>query len=533
MEIGGIMNKQKSVLFNLLLLAGILVFINMVSITIFHRLDFSKGKIYSLSKASKNAVKGLDDRILVKAFFTKNLPGEFADARRFTSDILAEYQAYSRGKLRYEFVDPADEQELKDEAQKYQIHPMNLRTIENDKFEMREVYMGLVFMYRGKSEVIPFVQKTQGLEYDITSNIKKITSQGLKKVAFYDSSGGEVDPALQMQGIQGYYATAKELLSGNYELQEVDLKSEIDISNSMLIFTGVEESLEESQLYNLDQYLMKGGNILLLQERVKASLQEQTAEANESNLFQLLSHYGINIKNNLVTDAECGTIQVQTQQGFFRMATPMQYPFMPVINSVNADHLITKNQANIQLIFASEIDSTKTLPGNHFEPLLFTSAHSGETKPPRLDININQFRNINLKNMLQDGPKIVAGIFSGIFPSYFANSSEFKDGIPESADASIIVIPDSDFIKEGAGGTVKGNLNFFLNSVDFLAGESALIQIRSREIEYTPLKELENSQRKIVKWLNILLPSFLLILFGIIRYQKELKRRKLIGELYE
>ncbi len=40
---------------------------------------------------------------------------------------------------------------------------------------------------------------------------------------------------MQMQGIQGYYTTAKELLAGNYDLQEVDLKSEIDISNAMLI----------------------------------------------------------------------------------------------------------------------------------------------------------------------------------------------------------------------------------------------------------------------------------------------------------
>ena len=76
-------------------------------------------------------------------------------------------------------------------------------------------------------------------------------------------------------------------------------------------------------------------------------------------------------------------------------------------------------------------------------------------------------------------------------------------------------------------------MEFLLNAVDFLASEEALIEIRSREVIYKPLKEISNGAKKAVRWLNILLPSFLLILFGILRYQKELRRRKFIGELYE
>jgi ABC-type uncharacterized transport system involved in gliding motility auxiliary subunit len=76
-------------------------------------------------------------------------------------------------------------------------------------------------------------------------------------------------------------------------------------------------------------------------------------------------------------------------------------------------------------------------------------------------------------------------------------------------------------------------LDFVQNAVDYLASESALIEIRSRGTEYRPLKEIPTSARKIVKWINILLPSLLLIIFGILHYRAELKRRKYIGELYE
>jgi len=68
---------------NLIIFIAIIVFLNLVSITIFTRMDLSKGKIYSLSKSSKEAVRNLEDRLVVKAYFSKNLPGEFADARRF------------------------------------------------------------------------------------------------------------------------------------------------------------------------------------------------------------------------------------------------------------------------------------------------------------------------------------------------------------------------------------------------------------------------------------------------------------------
>ena len=103
---------------NLIIFVAIIVLVNLVSITIFTRMDLSKGKIYSLSKSSKEAVRNLEDRLVVKAYFSKNLPGEFADARRFANDLLSEYQAYSRGKLRFEFLDPKDENRLKEEARK-------------------------------------------------------------------------------------------------------------------------------------------------------------------------------------------------------------------------------------------------------------------------------------------------------------------------------------------------------------------------------------------------------------------------------
>jgi len=335
--------QKKNIIISAVIFVAIIIFLNLVSVSLFGRLDLSKGKIFALSKSSKEAVRSLEDRLVVKAYFSKNLPGEYADTRRTVQDKLSEYQAYSHGKLRYEFIDPADEEDLKAEAQKNQIFPASMRVVENDKFEVREVYMGLAFHYQGKSESIPLIQNTRGLEYDITKTIKKITAAGLKKVAFFTTAEAPPQIPGYPQQNNDSYATLKQTISESYELSETKLMEEIPDGTEALIFAGIDDSLAVEQLYNLDQFLMKGGNILFFQDRVFADIQNQKADPIKSNLFDLLESYGINIGVNLVTDANCGQVNIQRQQGFFRMNTPVNYPFLPIINDVNKDNMIVNH----------------------------------------------------------------------------------------------------------------------------------------------------------------------------------------------
>ncbi|MBC8415854.1 MAG: Gldg family protein [Candidatus Cloacimonetes bacterium] len=525
---------KKNIWFDIIILIAIVIFVNLVSLSIFTRIDLSQGKIYSLSKSSKQAVKNLEDRLVIKAYFSRNLPGEYADARRFTQDILSEYQAYSRGKLRFEFIDPSDEESLKKEAQQNQIMPVSMRVVENDKLEIREVYMGLAFLYKDKVESLPVIQNTRGLEYDVTSSIKKISAVGLKKVAFLELPKENEIPQMPGQpNMNDEFATIRQFISESYEVSKTDLVNPVKDDIDALIIAGVTDSLSIPQLFNLDQFLMRGGNILFFQDRISTNLQTQTAETINSNLFGLIGTYGVLIKPNLVTDAVCGQVNVQQQRGMFRMMTPVSYPFFPVINNVNKENLIVKNLDFMQLIFASEIDTTQMGSEINFEPLFYTSENSGEITMPRLDIGLQRYMNQDLRKMFIEEPKIVAGIYSGLFKSFFAPGMDNPNVISETSSGRILYVTDSDFIKDGAGAGVKGNLDFVLNSVDYMVSEEALIEIRSRETTFRPLKEVSSATRKFVKWFNILFPSFLLIILGILRYRAELKRRKFLGELYE
>lgn len=522
--------NRKNIWTGFIILLAIIIFVTLLSQSFFTRLDFTRGKIYSLSKASKQAVKNLDDRMIVKAYFSKSLPGEYADARRFTQDLLDEYQAYSGGNLRYEFVDPKDEDELKEEAQKNQIQPMTMRVNEQDQLVLREIYMGLAFLYQDKVESIPFVQNTQGLEYDITKTIKKISAQSMKQLAFFSTDNEEV--AIGRGQTATPYQSVRQMIAESYEVNDTDMMEPLTIDTDALLITSIMDSISEEQLYNLDQYIMQGGNVLLFQDQVIADIQQSQASVNNSNLFELLEHYGIVAKKNLVADAECGQIQITQSRGFFRVNTPVKYPFFPIVTQRNKENPIVKNLDIMQMVFVSEIDTSKAV--SSFEPLLYTSSNSGQATGPRFDIGYNKFMQKDLKKELQEGQKILAGIYSGSFTSYYVESEEHPDTIPETDNAKIIFVPSGNFIREGAGAGVQGNLDFTLNSVDYLTGDASLIQIRSRETEYRPLKPVEtNSMRQLIKWANILLPSLLLIIYGILRWRKETKRKSHIGDLYE
>ncbi len=513
--------KQNSKWTNTIIFAVILVFLNLVSISIFTRLDLSQGKVYSLSKSSKEIVKNLDDRILVQAYFSKNLPSQYADLRRYVEDMLDEYAAYGKGNFKFEFIDPTDEEKLKKEAQQNGIQPATMRVNENDQLVIREVYLGLAFHYHDKVESIPIVQNSQGLEYDITSKIKKITESNMQKVAFFALDDEEPDPRYPRPG---KYDTVKLLIGESYELVTTTLEEELADDISVLVFAGVNEDLSEEQLQNLDKYIVQGGKIMFFQDRVDANLQQQSAKLLESNIFDLLSFYGIKIKENLVADAKCGQISIQRRQGIFSMNTPVNYPYLPLITNMNKEHPITKNIDMIQAVFISELDTLHT--ALKFEPLFYSSENSSTTSSPNFNIRIEQYMKRDLRMMLNDGKKVLGGIYSGNVKSKYDNKLE-------SQDTEIIFIADSDFIMNGGGAGSDGNLNFFINSIDYLSGQKSLINLRSRETVYRPLKEVSNSQKDFIKYLNVILPVLLLILVGIIIHRKEIKRRKQIGEIYE
>ncbi|MEO8167777.1 MAG: GldG family protein, partial [bacterium] len=289
------------------IVAVILILLNIVSVRLFGRLDLTKNNLFTLSDASKNLVKNLDDKLTVKAYFTEELPAPYNNIRRSVLDQLNEYKAYSKGNLQFEFIDPAGEKG-EQEAQQQGIQPVQVQVIDNEQMQVKKAYMGLVLLYEDKKEVLPVIQNTSTLEYDLSSTIKRLTSKDQKKIAFL---AGQGEPSLQE------LQRAQQLLSKQYNVQTVDLSKGQPLGPDIaaLIVMGPKSEFSEHAKYLLDQYIMNGGKVAFLLNKVDADLQQRFGRVVDLKLEDMLENYGLRINPDLIRDAQCAPISIVQQEG--------------------------------------------------------------------------------------------------------------------------------------------------------------------------------------------------------------------------
>ena len=257
---------KKSVLVPGLLLFTMLFLFNAISNNYFFRLDLTDNKMYSLSASSKSVVKQVDDLLAMKVYFSDDLPGEYANNRRYLQDLLEEFEAISDGNIRFEFFRPEDDQNIEQEAQKAGIMPVQMQVVENDKMEVKRVLMGMVILYEDKKEVLPVIQTTTGLEYEITTKIKKLveTNKPVIGIAVLESQSDQ-------------FQTIRNVLNQRYSVRPINFAEKISSDINAVLMGGVSDSLSSEENKNLIEYLERGGNLFLTQNRIKTNLQVQQA----------------------------------------------------------------------------------------------------------------------------------------------------------------------------------------------------------------------------------------------------------------
>lgn len=509
-----------------LLLLGILLVINLISTQIFGRMDLTEGKVYTLSKGSRELVKNLEDPLTIKAYFSQDLPAPYNANARYLRDQLDDYKAYSGGKLKYEFVDPGSEADLEKEAQSFQIPPVQVNAVEKDRLEVKKVYMGLVFLYQDKHETIPLVQSTAGLEYDVTSTIKRLTSRERTKVGILQGLGAP-DLYQEMNNLRS-------ILERNYDVQTVTLTRNQLVPDGIqvLLVIGPSENFDDWSKFAIDQFIMKGGKVAFLLNKVSADLQSSQARKSALNIDDWTKNYGFKINDDLVMDVHCGMVNMQQRMGFFTISNAINYPFFPQVTSFNAANPMVKDLENIMLFFPSSIDTTYAAEKGLMVAPLFTSSKQSKLQTGRYDIS-PQVR-LDTKTFTE-GPFVLGIALDGSFRSYF-EGKEIPRGdttvvrpadlaiVSQSPETRIVVVADA-HLAQDAYASDPSNTAFLLNLVDWLALEEDLIQIRTREVTSRPIAEVSEGVKATVKYANIFASPILVILVGVVRWQIRRRRK--------
>lgn len=501
-------SKRAQALVRMLLVFGILALANIVSVRLFARFDLTDQGVFTLSDASRNLAEGLDDRVSVTAYFTEDLPAPYNATRRAVLDMLNEYRAYAGANLYYTFVNPVGE-EGEREAQQAGVPPVEVQVVEQDQFQVKRAFLGLVLQYEDKKETIPVVQNLGSLEYDLSSAIKRLTSQSKKQVGFTQGHGET--PVQQWQ-------RAYQELSRNYDLVPVDLASSSDVPQNLaaLLVIAPTSAFSDSSAAAIDRYIMGGGTAAFLINRMNVDLNAQyrLAQPSDVGLDKLLESYGTRVNADLIRDQRCANITVMQQQGFFQIQSQVPFPYLPNAASFS-DNAVVKDLQSVIFFFASSVDTSFAASrGLTAEVLIRSSEKSGRATGMTL---VDPFQKFQPTDWTEQNVPLAAAV-TGSFPSAFAGTP-LAPSVTKSPSTRMIVVGDGDFVKDELAGA-RGNATLFNNIVDYLADDAGLITIRSKNIAQPPLDVLEDGTKQAVKFANLLVPPFLVVGYGLLRWRR-------------
>ncbi|MEZ5104116.1 MAG: Gldg family protein [Draconibacterium sp.] len=490
------MYRKKALIPYILVVLGILILLNILANRFFFRVDFTEDKRYTLSDATKNILKDLNEPVTITAYFSEGLPPNIDRTRVEFKEMLSEYATRSRGKVLYEFINPNKDQITEQEAMQAGISPVVINVREKDQSVQKKAFLGAVLKFGESTEVIPFIQPGTAMEYSLSSSLKKLTVADKKLVGFIQGHG---EPTLTMM------PQAMQALNILNITEAVNLTDSTYLARyNALVLIDPKDSIPQKHFQMFDDYLAQGGKMVVAINRVDGDLQQSMGQEVTTGLESWLANKNIQVDKSFIVDANSASVNVVQQQGMFSFSTQVQFPYLPVFTKF-ADHPITSGLETVVMQFASPVSYTGDSTV-HFTPLVFSSEKSGTQAAP-LYFNIQkQWNNSDypMKNI------VVAGLLEG--------------KIVGPNEAKMMVIGDGNFPVNGQGQQAQqlspDNVNLLVNAVDWMSDDTGLIELRTRGITSRMLDQIEDGKKNFLKWLNVLLPVLLIIVYGVIRAQR-------------
>ncbi|QNL21045.1 Gldg family protein [Hyphobacterium sp. CCMP332] len=487
--------KDSRIILSVVLIVGILVVINFISDQLYYRLDLTEDKRYTLSEATKDILKDIEEPVTVKAFFSENLPPDIAKTRRDLQEMLVEYSSLSDGMLVFEFINPSENEELENQAIKAGIQPVMINVREKDQVKQQKAYLGVLIEMGEEKEIIPFMQPGLAMEYSLSTSIKKLSVIDKPVIGLVSGHGEASIAELQQLNAQ---------LSILYQLKEVDISTDSDLSTyKTLTLIRPKDTIPAGELAILDAFLAQGGNLVIALNRVEADMQQSFGKIMSTGLESWLSQKGLNIPSSFLVDPNSGAVSVQQQQGIFVYNTQIQFPYLPIAQNFR-DHPVTKGLEQVIFPFASPLNYEGD-SSIKWTPLVYSSDKSGtQTAPTYFNIQ-KQWTEADYPL----GKQVIGALLEG--------------KISGTANSRLIVFGDGDFAVTGEGQGAQrmqaDNISLMANSIDFLSDDTGLIELRTKGVTSRPLVDLEDGTKTTLKFLNFLLPIILVVIYGIARMQ--------------
>ena len=306
-----------------LLLLVILFAVNYIALTFHARFDLTKEKRYTLSKATKDLLKNLDDEVQIDVFLKGEFPAGFKKLANSTEEFLGLLKDRNSSKVHYRFISPQDEmprlmnKTYEDTLIGMGASAINLSVQVKAGEENKRVYPVAIISYKGRQALVNLYAGGRRMITAVEMN----SAEALMEYQFAKTLDGLINPSKPLIGYSmgngepTDYKTydLQQTLQQDYQMFLLDLKKQPIIPDTfkvLLIVKPTAQFTEEEKL-KIDQYIMRGGKLLCFIDNLIAeqdSLRytpETIAFDRDLNLTDQLFKYGVRINTDLVMDLQC------------------------------------------------------------------------------------------------------------------------------------------------------------------------------------------------------------------------------------
>lgn len=534
---------------------ALIVVLNLCLQRSFFRVDLTSEKRFSISDNTKDLMKNLQSPILVKVYLDGDLNSGFLRLKNSLRELLDEFSVYAKNDIEYTFINPSqadsEEERMKNYERLEQRGLTHTTIYERDNegkmiqkmvFPWAEIVtekdtfpVNLLKNIAGNSGAENLNISIENLEFELTDAIRILNSKQVQKIAFLEGHG---------ELTEEFVYDISSAFSRYFQVDRGVIGTDASVLNDYkaIVVAKPDSSFNETEKYIIDQYIMNGGRVLWLLDGVQMSMQQLVEQGTspaislDVNLSDLLFRYGVRINNALVQDVQCVQMPLNVSASSAPQYEAVPWIFSPILLT-SPQHPITRNLSQVKADFCSYVDFTGENPSQKASILLATSSASHIVQVPAM-IDLNEIVSGFDDHYFNTSFVPVAVALEGVFSSGFQNRmlpkgiENAKPQKGQSVETKMVVIADGDIIKneivptangyqvlpvgyDRYSGMQFGNRDFILNALLYLTDDEGWINLRNRTFKLRMLnKKTTLEQKTLIKWTNLLLPIFLLLVFG-------------------
>jgi ABC-2 type transport system permease protein len=547
------------------------IVINLLASFVHTRIDLTAEKRFTLTEPSKNLIAKINEPIEITILLDGDMPAGFKRLRNTAGDLLTEFKQINSQQITFKYLRPSASDSTEgitmDSLIRLGMSPTNVRmkAKEGEGEEQRYLFPGALVKYQNRILPIDFLQGTKVvdgdpfstlnaaealMEYKFASTIEKITRTDVANVGYLIGNGQPLN--------YNVYDLIEGVIKPNYGFGFIPIDSVdiIPLDFDAVVMMKPTLPFTDRQKLKLDQYIMNGGKVLWMVDKLYAEMDslmrvqsDFVAFDRDLKLDDILFKYGVRLNSDLVQDLQSD--QLPLVIGNYGNQPQMQlapWYYFPLLSS-GSEHPIVKNLDYVLSLFPQSLDTVESA-GIKKTVLLNTSNAARILSTPAI-VSLNSVKTEDDLQTFKSGPIPIAILLEGKFKSLYSNrlSKSVLDSFslfyeqPYLSEAMIdnkmIVISDADVASnvftQQQGPLPMGmnqftqqryaNHDFLANSIDYLVNNSGILMARNKDYSLRLLdpKRVETEKGK---WQLIctVVPVLTVMLFGAVFQQ--IRRRK-------